>query len=307
MYNEEFKKRYLEENDYRSQKLVGYMGTQFSKVEYYEQMLNKDLYDFTAKEILEYYKMRCSTSVETLMVLNNQFLLYTQYAIENLVVADGQNHYEEFNNEILNQCVNTAMLDKTIFTREQVLNFANNALNPCEAYVALAVFEGISGDSSMSDLVNLTKENYKNNNVYLPSGKVLSVSDELLKQMYDSADLYFYTTYRKNGDICELPFKEDDDRIIKAMHNSYSENPNSAYRRVATRLKTLALSNNCPEMTTRTLIKSGRIDMIKRIMKRESLTAEQVLREFSKEIEYRYGTNITAVQRFLLKYKKYLE
>lgn len=307
MYNTEFKKRYLDENDYRSQKLVGYMGTQFEKVEYYERMLNKDLYDFTTKEIIEYYKMRCSTSVETLMVLNNQFQLYTQFAIENLVVADGQNHYEELNNEILNQCVNTVMLDRTVFTREQVVNVANNALNPCEAYIVLAVFEGISGDNSMSDLVNLTKENYKGNEVYLPSGKVLSVSDELIKQMYKSADLYFYTTYRKNGDICEIPFKEDDDRIIKAMNNSYSENPSSAYRRVATRLKALAMANGCPEMTTRALIKSGRIDMIKRIMKKENLSAEQVLRDYAKEIEYRYNTNIMAVPRFLLKYKKYLE
>ena len=306
LYNEEFKKKYLEEEKSRNVALSMYMQHRFRQSASYEESLGKDIYDFTIREITDYYKMLCSTSLETLMVLNSQFSIYTRYAISNNITATKENHFDEIDNEILNTCINKNLLKARIYTRDQLYDLTKNMPNPSEKYIVYALFEGITGKKLLSDLVNLTRENFKGNKVYLPSGKVLSVSNELISLMNESVDEYTYYGYTQDGGYREFKFKEGDDKVIKEMYNAVKSSPTTDYRRVQNRLVVVSKANGLPNLTARTLLVSGEIDMIKHYMKNEHLTAEQAIRKYKTEIEYRYGA-ISAVKRFVLKYEDFLK
>lgn len=304
MYNETFKKRYLDENEYRNSNIRNYMETQFGKVEHFEESLGKDAYDFTTKEIITYYKLRCSTSLETLMVLNNQFAAYTQFALANNLVADAQNHYEEIDNEALYECINRELFEKNIYTREQINRVADQTANACEAYILYAFFEGICGEQ-FSDIANLTKENFVGNRVHLPSGKVLTVSDELLEKMRIAADEYMCTTYCADGSLGIDKYKADDPKIIKEKRNVYTTGAHADRIRVYNRLAKISDVYGLPGITSKSLMESGRIDMIKKLMKEDGTDdLRTIIKNHREEIEYRYG-RFTSIPRYILKYGEY--
>lgn len=306
IYNREFKEEYLKNESDRNLHLEAFLGNIFRISKNYEEMLGKDLYNFTAKEIIEFYKLMNSTSIETLMTLNSQLYIYTQYALVSGLVTDGLNHYQEIDNEILNSCVNRILFNNKIFTREQLDMVTQNMINPCEKYICFALFEGISGDNWLSDLANLTVENYKGNKVYLPSGKILTVSDKLINLMYESASEQRYWAYSKDGTTKEKKFKEGDNKIIKEMYNSINRTPVRDYRRVQARIAMISKIYGLPGLNSKALLNSGRIDMINDLILKEKIGAREVILKHQKDIEYRYGT-ITSTTRFILKYKDFLK
>lgn len=303
MYNAEFKNRYISEAEIKNTNINRYLTTQFRKSETVETANGKDLYDFTVSEAVDYYKTLCLTSLETLMVLNNQFALYTRYALSNNVVKDSQNHFEEIDNDVLITCVNRGLAGKKIFTREElqerVIRYTQNA---CETYLIYAFFEGICGEH-FADIANLTKENFKGGKAYLPSGKVLEVSAELLEAMEASADEYVYYGYTKRG-MKEFKYKDGDPKIIKEMYNTYRSSKDRDRSRVYNRIYKMASVYDLPGLSAKTLMESGRIDMINGYMKDEDISAKQAIIDHREELEYRYG-KISSIPRYILKYNEY--
>ena len=83
MYNKEHKERFIAERDNKS-----YLECQFKKVSFMEFELNKDVSNFTFYEIIEYYKLLNTCSLEYLRVLNSQFSLYTQWCLQQNLVNE---------------------------------------------------------------------------------------------------------------------------------------------------------------------------------------------------------------------------
>ena len=75
-YNGEFKKQYLIENESRNMFLISNVDLLFRRIAHMERYLSKDLYDFSVEEILGYYKYLLTPSLESLMVMNNQYKNY---------------------------------------------------------------------------------------------------------------------------------------------------------------------------------------------------------------------------------------
>ena len=95
MFNAEYKERFIIEKNNESIIPKGYLEHQFKRVAEMENKLNKDVSNFTYYDIIEYYKMLNTHSIEYLAVLNSQFSLYTQWCLQQNLVNDGQNHFLE--------------------------------------------------------------------------------------------------------------------------------------------------------------------------------------------------------------------
>lgn len=307
MYNEEYKKRYLEDVKGKNANIVNYMTVQFNKIEPTEIELGKDLYDFSVTELTDYYKSLYTASLETLMVMNNQFSNYISYSLQNNLVGDCLNHCTEIDDIILYKCINIGLAQKKIYSRGELLRIADNFVNPYEKYIVLALFEGICGEN-MSDIANLTEDNFRNGKVYLPSGKIFEVSKELIDAMKLAANEFTYWAHKKDESYAEYSFKDGDPKIIKEMYNSSNGgSPAHDRRRVYDRLMKIAKANQLSGLSAKGLLESGRIEMIKSYMKEDGdKDVRSVISRHKEDIEYRYG-KITSVPRYIIKYGQFFE
>ena len=139
-YNEELKKRYLQEKE-KHTITSNYIDVQFRKSSEMEYELDKDVSNWTIYEITEYYKLLNSTSFELLICVNSIFSQYCQFCLENSLVKDNQNHFLECTKEILASCVNKAILEKKIISRETILKWTDELPNPKDQFILLSLFE----------------------------------------------------------------------------------------------------------------------------------------------------------------------
>ena len=190
-FNEELKKRYLNEKEKMLSVTSNYIDVQFRKASEYEYETNKDLSNWTLYEIVEYYKILNLSSYESLLCLNSIFSQYTQFCLENSLVRDNQNHYLECTKEVLAGCINKAILDKKIVGRETILKWVEELPNPKDQFILLSLFEyGKSKD--FKDIVYAKPEDVNGNKLKLSYGTV-QISDKLQNIIDDciSEDIYY--------------------------------------------------------------------------------------------------------------------
>ena len=114
LYNEKIKNMFVEKKQSESNIPKEYLLNMFRKASEYEYESEKDICDWTSYDIIEYYKMINTASLDVLFCLNSVFSQYTQFCIENNLVKDNQNHYLECNYEILKGCINKAILNTCV-------------------------------------------------------------------------------------------------------------------------------------------------------------------------------------------------
>ena len=303
MYNEEIKKRYLEEAIEHFEAL-SILGTRaFNQLEAYETELEKDCCNFTINEIIIYYQRRCSTSLDSLNTLNSILKKYTDWCMQHNMVVDNQNHYMEINQDLLYNCLNYGMVSDKIITRKDLLHVISDFLNVSDKALLLAIFEGICGDN-MCDLVNLKCEDieFKNGKyvVKLFSGKEVEISKELYEYCDQSQKTYTYLTV--NSVVYEKDYNVDDRGVFKISKasNTSGINRKSLYNKLVRAKKEMKLNY----LTTHTLLESGRIEMIKDIMTKTGQSLDDVLA--SKVTEERYGV-LQSRQGWKRKYAEYIE
>ena len=317
MYNEILKMEYIKNNQDRNLTLEKNMLRFFGATEKYEEYLNKDLCCFTVEEILDYYKSLGITSLESLMVMNSQFKLYTAYCQNKGIVNDGQNHYTELTTDLYMLCINTTLANKRIITRKQLVELAKQQENPGDRFLLYALFEGIGG-KRLIEISEFEKENIQKNKkaVKLCTGRTFSVTDEFIESVEEACEEYTYYTRNKDLDIIEKKFKSYDHRPFKSLANAIKDD--DRYQQIYGRIQRIKKENNdSPAITIAGLQESGRIQMIKDYCVDYMAVTENgievqinmqyrdcILRN-RKEIENRYG-QILSVTRYVEKYNEYL-
>ena len=303
MYNETLKKRYLETRN-EGNPITHILTHPFEKSAATEEKLGKDLCNFNEEEIMNLYKHYNSRSWDTLRVLNSIYAMYTQYTIEKGFSNDCINHYNNISTEeLLVQCVNKNNFRKGIITRDQLRKIASEMINPYEAFMVYALFEGIRG-KECSDLYSLTMDNFNGDYVNLPSGKRFKVTKELLKYAKEASEETLYYVHSENGYGGTKPFKHGDNKIFKDKWNSYTDSKAMKHRRIAVMLKTIVKIYELDGVTSGTLLESGRIDMVKHFMEEDhNDDLMSTIKKHRDEIGYRYGE----IRSFTMYVKKYGE
>jgi len=191
MYNEEFKREFMKtvENPLLYEQ-------QFATFEPFEEMYDKDLYDFTVDQILSVYKSRGTLSFYFLYHINNRNARYATYALNRNLVKDGQNHYLEIKMPVLMSCLDKFGVHASVITREELKMYTGKLLNPLDKYLMWACYDGLDGDEH-SEITRLKYEDIDEEKkiAKLISGRVVNVSDDLILAARESKDTYLYDKY----------------------------------------------------------------------------------------------------------------
>lgn len=305
MYNQELKLQYIKEKKSMSVLPSSYLECQFNKVSKYEEELGKDLHDFTVYEIIEYYKTLNISSLEVLAVLNSHLSLYTQWCLQQSLIVDNQNHYDEISLEQLKGCLNKVLIEKKIVSREQVIDWCEQLPNAKDQVVMLGLFEGLK-NKDFADFVNLRPGDVNGNKLKLIDGREITVSDKLIKYIEDSIDEHVY--YSSSGNQTKTMPLVDKGYVIKDYPNTKEGTSAFAkgriiYNGIARSLKYVgALSY----MSANSIHESGKIWMIKERSKELGIsTKDYVYSNHIKEVEYRFNCKIVR-SVFWLKYEDHL-
>lgn len=304
-YNPELKIQYIEE---KSKEVIisnNYLECQFNKTSKLEEEFGKDLSNFTVYEITEYYKMLNASSFDTLFVMNSQFSMYTQWCLQKSLVKDNQNHFLEMTLEHLKDCLNKALFNMKIVTRETVLNWVDELPNPKDQFILLGLFEGLKG-KDFCELSKLRPENINGNIASLCTGREIKLSNKLLKIISDciTEDKYYSIT----GNATKVMPLLDKGFVIKDYPNarpdvSDFQSGRKVYNSIT---RILNYFDVLSFMTANTIFESGKIHMIKERAKELSMTCKDyVYSQYIEEVEKKYNSKVVR-SIFWLKYEDYL-
>ena len=304
-YNPELKIQYIEE---KSNEVIipnNYLECQFNKTSKMEEELDKDLSNFTVYEIVEYYKMLNISSFDTLFVMNSQFSMYTQWCLQKSLVKDNQNHFLEMTLEHLKDCLNKALVNMKIVSRDTILNWVDQLPNPKDQFVLLGLFEGLKG-KDFCELSKLRPEDIKGNIATLCTEREIELSDRLLKIISDCVveDKY----YSISGNGTKVMPLIDKGFIIKDYPNARGDVSDfqlgrKIYNSITRILNYFDVLNF---MTANSIAESGKLQMIKEKAKELNMTCKDyIYSNYIIEVEKKFNSKIVR-SIFWLKYEDYL-
>ena len=303
-YNEELKKRYLNEKEKFLSVSSNYIGVQFRKTAEYEYELNKDVSNWTVYEIIEYYKLLNITSFESLLCLNSTFSQYTQFCLENSLVRDNQNHYLECTPHILSECINKAILDKKIVDECDVFEWVDQLPNSRDQFILLSLFEyGKSKD--FKDIVYARPEDVKGNTLKL-SDRTVIISDKLLNIIDNCINEKIYSSITGKG-IKKMPLI-DHGYIIKSypnqnIHLSDFQKGRNIYITCQRIFNYLGVGE---WMTPNAIAESGKLYMIKQKASELNMSIKDyIYSDHIKEVEHQFNF-VMYPSVYVKKYKEYL-
>lgn len=275
----------------------------FKKAEQYEKVLNKDLSEWTAAEIIEFYKSFCSPSVDFLYNVHSVYKAYTNWCLQEHLLKDNINHYNEITQDILLKCINKGIADKRIISRENLLQEIQRFNNPRDQFVCLACFEGLAG-KELEEVINAKLSKFYKGNITTSTGRIIPYSSELLRYATDAANTYVYTVTTSNSKIRNFTMIGDADQIVKKVISKDKDLEDNEVKPqvIYVKLKDIQRDTNIPAFTTKALKESGRIHKIKEYMANDSsLTLEKAIKK-SMDI---YG-GLLSISAYINKYKDFL-
>ena len=306
MYNEETKLRYKTEKEATTVVPENAIRLDFQKTATFEEQLDKDVYNFTVYEILNMYKTWSSKSIDTLYVINNRLKQYTQWALEQNLVIDSQNHYLEINRDMLMGCVNIIAQQNRLISREQILAWCSRLSNPSDKFILLGLYEGLNGKDYM-DFWNASIDDIdkKQKTIQVERG-IVPISEDLIEYAEESNNTL--ELYPMSGDMERISKLIENGKIIKkknnAKYNDPFHNKKNIYIAIVRACKFLGIDR---WYNTRQAIESGTINFIKQGMAQYELGFHDYLwSDHLKEVEYQYNRKIVR-SSFYTKYKNIFE
>ena len=300
-YNHEQKERYFEEREMSYRKIRLIMRTFFNITNYYENKLDKDCSNFTSSEILNMYASCATRSWEFLLNFNSQLKIYTAWCIQENLVADNQNHYEEIDKNDMFNCLNLGLKENMILTRKELEKRMMQLPNVSDQFLVLAFFEGLGGPG-YSDFYELDVSQFKGNVVKLRD-RELEVSTMLVERAKESAEEY--QKYNLDGPL-RTGYRLDDPYVVKDSSNAFTDSLERNTRKIQRRL--VALETTYGKAFGFVGLKnSGRIDLLKRLMEQDgSNDVRETYERHKDEIELRYG-KLQRIYRWVDEYKIFFD
>lgn len=189
-------------------------------------------------------------------------------------------------------------------------------LNPSDLALIWLIFEGVRG-KHYKELINLTYDDFdfNNNTVRLYDGKEMKLSDECMEMVAIASRMDMYVL--KSGK--RMPFMDryvcqgyrrdqvDDEDIEDRVGED--ERAQILYvNRLSRRLNSALSDVKANKVSLNAISAWGQIDFIKTSMEKHGLDAKTYLYTVGgNELRERFGLSLMNVERYYLKYKKYIE
>lgn len=309
IYNQEIKERFLNIIDLK-QYPYRWWERVFEKSYLFEKLKNKDLYNFTVPEIKEFYKFLDIGTITPLIVYNTNLLKYAQWALNENLIPDGQNHFDELDTEALNECLNYTKITQSILSYEKFMELINTKIkNEQDKFIFFCLFEGIKG-SDYQDISNLKMSdiNEKGNIVHLFSGKDVYVSQDFINicKAADAQTEYMGLT-DGNHEMKLIP----GEYIYKEKFNSSKPNREkmgqSIYKTIIRNIDYIyELSST---ITAKSIRDSGLIYYLKKRAKKLNISVEELMYDKDNwaDIADKYQFNVSTKKRWMMQYKEILK
>ena len=308
MYNEDRKRRYIYIRESNATMPPGALERLFASTEIFEQKFEKDVCEWTTKEIVDFYKYLDQYSLSSLVVINSNLGIYTTWCLAETLVPDGQNHYLEIRPDILNSCVNKEYLNSLIISRDDLTSYIDKLPNYVDRYMFLAFYEGICGQMYV-EMTHLKINNIIGNDANLCTGRIVHISDKLKELSEFSSTEMQYQTYGKTGRVVKMSEEESADYIFKMTAKVKDGKRDDALivqivnRRFDQAKKFLGLPN---KMTIKTIVLSGKLHFIYNLMEMSGLPLEDVIVKYRNIINSAYTVEpIKTSSEFLRRYREY--
>ena len=229
-YNNLLKRAFIK--DYGGTASPAMWETLFGKSKKLEEVLGKDVCDFTLPEIKNLLKSFRSYNTNVLQVRASIYRTYTNYCIQKGFSKDNQNHFNELTNGIYYECVDKKKAAASYFTHSEIQEIASLLENPKDRFLLLAPYEGILG-KDCTQLINLTTDDLlSNNKIRLEDGSVIEVSSLLYQTAVEAGETFEYTSSEgksrklKRCEYILKPLASDllDDKMTKSsIHRKYDK------------------------------------------------------------------------------------
>ena len=280
----------------------------FKKAESYENVLQKDLSEWTTMEIIDFYKSLCTPSVDFLYNIHSVYKAYTTWCLNENLLKDNINHYNEITMDVLLKCINKSIADKRIISREDLLNEIRKLKNPRDQFFCIACFEGFAG-LEMEEIIKAKLSCFKDGIFYASTGREIPYSEELYKYAYEAANTFIYYAETSSGQIKEFEMLGDSDQVVKKVLSRDKDEQTEQVIKpqvIYVKLKDIQRITNIPAFTTKALKESGRIHLIKETVKNhpEWTPTDAIKRE--PKICYIYG-NLISILSYVNKYNDFLK
>lgn len=292
MYNEELKLRYIQEKSERIVVDKYYLPNVFKKTEVFEQLLNKDVSNFTVSEIEEMIKMCGFASYNMITTFVSAVSLYTNWCLNQGLVTDSQNHFLEIGKDNYGKLIDRTMYNMRIVNRKQIESWVMELPNPSDRFVFLGVFEGIKG-REYCEYVKMVKDdiNVSDSIVTLTAtNRRLACSKLLCNIGLESADTYTY--YPITGNMEREAKFIPSDKVIKDMVNIKDDKKSNVGRRVYFKLlRSIKYLGIDSFFDPNALQDSGIVDMIITRSDELNIDRKEYVYKYISEINERYGKN----------------
>ena len=219
MYNRELKELFIP--FYAKQRLnvkEQVIQKLFEKVQVFEEAAQKDCSEFTEDEILSMYKEFESISPVSLLQQNTILSAYTLFAIHQ-TGKHMQNAYEPLTVGDLKQCV----CETELITRKQLSDLEDQLLNDVDKAILECLWEGISGNARLSDLVSLEDSmiDHKTKEIQI-NGNKRQLTDRLYRLLNRAFKENSYQCFpnAKNGEIMVIELANDPGKLYKLRWNA---------------------------------------------------------------------------------------
>lgn len=304
IYNQETKERFLNSID-----LVQYpprwWERLFEKTYMFENAKQKDLYAFTVLDIREFYKYLDIGTITPLIVYNTNLIKYAQWALNENLIFDGQNHFTEIDNVVLATCLSTDKTLESIFSYEKFTWLLNTLVNDQDKFIFFCLFEGIKG-KNYQDIVDMKLSDIDQDNmcVRLNSGRTVYVSKDFINIAIKANEQRVYVS---PGNSDQERTLIPGDTILKEKHNSNRININrTVYNTI---VRNIAAINGLNEVISAKSIRdSGLIYYLKRRAEKLNISVEELMYapDLWSDLKDKYQFNLQTRKRWLLQYKNIL-
>lgn len=305
IYNPETKERFL--NSIQITKYPPrWWERVFEKSYMFENSKQKDLYAFTVPEILEFYKFLDIGTLNPLTVYNMNLVQYAQWALNENLITDGQNHFDVIDFELLSTCMNKAKLSKSILSYEDFIDLIDRKiLNPQDAFVFICLFEGIKGKDYEEIIeIKMTDIDQENKCVQLCTGRNVIITDKFI-EIAQKADVQTQYISTSNPDFIRdlIPSM----KIYKEKYNaSTNKISRSVYNMIARNIATIHELYNV--VTAKSIKDSGLIYYLNKRADKLGISTVELMYSVEnwQDIIDKYNFNIDARKRWILQYNDYL-
>lgn len=261
MYNEKQKMLFIKQYEENNIIPPYYLTNIMNYAEHYEQQIGKDLCDFNYTDIINYMKFLSKSSVNVLNNLSSKYRIYADWALENKMIIDDENHWIEIDADALRNCININGMSQKYLTRKEIMNLINQLDNARDKLLLCAPFEGLAG-IEQCELYNMKLSDINENKVKLCTGRVVEFPLYFIEILKEAATTYEYYCINPLK-FATKPFKDDDGEsyVIKVAYNGLGRE--TLYLSLRKTLKTIKdYLGISPKINVTTLYMSGILDFI---------------------------------------------